>query len=247
MSHRFGGRRQSGPDLPYDLLAGVVPTHAGWVVATAKLLGVQIHPSPPELLPSLVDVFDYRPAFRVIALGAPVGLLDEPVQGGRGCDHEARKLLGWPRSGAILTPPVRKALRATSYEEAARLCGGLSAVTWGLFPRIVEVDAEMAPFRQRSVFEVHPELSLYQLNDDKPMRNPKRTVVGQQERKRLIKARIAGMEVIVDAEIPKVQPWQLIDAAACLTTTRRIASRAMTRMPTDPEWDETGLRMEIVR
>jgi len=55
------------------------------------------------------------------------------------------------------------------------------------------------------------------------------------------------MERIVDADLPKVKPWQLIDAAACLWTTRRIASRAMTRLPEDPEWDETGLRMELVR
>ena len=59
--------------------------------------------------------------------------------------------------------------------------------------------------------------------------------------------RLSHVEAIVDAEIPGVRPWQLIDAAACLWTTRRIASRAMTRIPEDPEWDETGLRMELVR
>lgn len=247
MSHRFGGRRQSGPELPYELLAGVVPTRAGWVLASAKLLGIQMHPQEPELLPNLVDVLDYRPSFRVIAVGAPIGLPDKPGTSGRRCDHEARQLLGWPRAGAVLTPPVRTALDAKTYEEAARLSGGLSAVTWGLMPRIAETDREVEPFRQRTVFEVHPELSLYQLNDDSPMRNPKRTVVGQEERARLIKTRIAGMELVLDAEIPRVRRWQLIDAAACLTTTRRIAARAMTRIPEDPEWDEKGLRMEIVR
>jgi predicted RNase H-like nuclease len=246
MAHRFGGRRQSGPDLPYELLAGVVPTRAGWVVASAKLLGIQLHPNPPELLGSLAEVLDYRPSFRVIALGCPIGLLEEPEQSGRTCDREARKLLGWPRSGAVLTPPVRKALQVDDYEEAARLSGGLSAVTWGLMHRIAEVDGEMEPYRQRTVFEVHPELSLYQLNDDKPMRHPKRTVAGQEERKALVTARISGMETILDAEIDRVRPWQLIDAAACLTTTRRIAARAMTRIPQDPEWDEKGLRMELV-
>lgn len=244
---RSGGPRQPGPQLPYELLAGVVPIERGWVVARAKIQGIQLYPEEPELLENLQDVLDYRPSFRVIALGCPVGLLEEPVQGGRQCDHEARQLLGWPRSGAVLVPPVRKALDAPDYETAARLSGGLGAVTWRLRHRIAEVDREMAPFRQRTIFEVHPELSLYQLNDDKPMRYAKRTVNGMNERKALLKGRIQGMERIVDAEIKHVQPWQLIDAAACLWTTRRIASRAMTRIPEDPEWDETGLRMELVR
>ena len=247
MSHSFGGRRQSGPELPYELLAGVAPTRVGWVVASAKLLGIQLHPQEAQLFENLSDILDYRPAFRIIAVGLPIGLPDGAGEHGRACDREARKLLGWPRAGAILSPPVRAALHARSYEEAAKLSGGLSAVTWGLMARIAEADREIESFRQRTVFEVHPELSLYQLNDDQPMKNPKRTVVGQEERAQLIRSRIAGMELVLDADIPRVRRWQLIDAAACLTATRRIAARAMTRIPTDPEWDEKGLRMEIVR
>jgi predicted RNase H-like nuclease len=241
------GRSQRGSPVPYDLLAGVVPTKAGWVVASAKLQGIQMYPNEPELLEKLADVLDYRPSFKVIALAAPIGLLEEPVDGGRACDRVARQLIGWPRAGAIPTPPVRKALRATTYEEAARLSGGMGAVTWGLLRRYAEVDEEMAPYRQRAIFEVQPELSFYQLNNDEPMKFPKRDHIGMEERKALLKGRIQGMERIVDAQIQKVRPWQLVDAAVCLWTTRRIASRAMTRIPEDPEWDETGLRMELVR
>lgn len=241
------GGPQRGQPLPYELLAGVVPAKAGWIVASCKLQGIQMYPNEPELLPTLADVLDYRPSFRVIALAAPIGLLDKPVDGGRACDREARQLIGFPRAGAIPTPPVRGALQAMSYEEAARLSGGMSAVTWGLLRRFAEVDQEMAPYRQRTVFEVQPELSFYQLNEDKPMRFSKRSHIGMEERKDLLKGRIQGMDRIVDADLPRVKPWQLIDAAACLWTTRRIASRAMTRLPEDPEWDELGLRMELVR
>lgn len=241
-----GGPQRHNP-VPYELLAGVVPTRAGWLVASAKLQGIQMYPNEPELLPSLADVLDYRPSFKVIALNAPIGLYDEPVDGGRKCDHEARRLIGWPRAGAIPTPPTRKALRATSYDEAARIDGGMSAVTWGLIRRFAEVDEELAPYRQRTIFEVTPELSFYQLNEDRPMQFSKRSHIGMEERKALLKGRIQGMERIVDAEVPRIRPWQLIDAAVCLWTTRRIASRAMTRIPEDPEWDETGLRMEFVR
>lgn len=242
-----GAQRGNAAPLPYELLAGVVPTKAGWVVASAKLQGVQMYPNPPELFDHLSEVLDYRPSFRVIALAAPVGLMEEPTEGGRACDREARRIIGWPRSGAIPTPPVRKALHATGYEEAARLSGGMNAVTWGLLRRIAEVEQELAPYRQRIVFEVQPELSFYQLNDDKPMQFSKRSHIGMEERRTLLKSRLGGMERIVDVELPKIKPWQVIDAAACLWTTRRIASRALTRIPDDPEWDQNGLRMELVR
>jgi predicted RNase H-like nuclease len=246
MSAHGSGLGRPSP-LPYELLAGVVPTKAGWVVASAKLQGIQMYPNEPELLSSISEVLDYRPAFKVIALNAPIGLLEEPLEGGRRCDREARQLIGFPRAGAIPTPPVRKALMASNYEDAARMSGGMGAVTWGLLARFAEVDAEMAPYRQRAVFEVQPELSFYQLNDDQPMQFSKRSHIGMEERKTLLKSRIHGMERIVDAELPRVKPWQLIDAAVCLWTTRRIMSRAMTRIPEEPQWDETGLRMELVR
>jgi len=39
----------------------------------------------------------------------------------------------------------------------------------------------------------------------------------------------------------------VLNAAALLWTARRIAGRAITRLPRDPEWDEQGRRIEIVR
>jgi predicted RNase H-like nuclease len=39
----------------------------------------------------------------------------------------------------------------------------------------------------------------------------------------------------------------LMQAGALLFTARRAAGRAISRMPIDPTWDESGMRMEIVR
>jgi len=239
-----GGRKSP---VPYDLLAGVIPISRGWLVASAKLQGIQIYPNEPEVMASLVDVLDYRPSFRAIALDAPIGLLEEPRDGGRACDREARMILGWPRSGAILTPPTRPSLTASNYEEAARMCNGLSPVVWGRMKHIAEVDVELAPYRQRTIFEIHPEMSFYQLNEDKPMRYAKRTVEGMRERRELLQSKIPGIERLIDPELERVRPWQLLDAASCLWTARRVVARAMTRLPEDPEWDEQGLRMEIMR
>src|SRR5271169_5403888 len=101
---------RGGAQLPYCTLAGVVPCPGGWLSASAKLQGVTLAPEEPQVFERLRDVLDYRPSFTVVALFSPVGLLDEPHDGGRLCDREARTILGWPRSGAIMSAPARAAL-----------------------------------------------------------------------------------------------------------------------------------------
>jgi predicted RNase H-like nuclease len=237
-----------GARLPYETLAGVVPCPAGWLAVTAKLQGITIATETPQAFSRFRDVLDYKPAFQVIALFSPVGLLDVPVRLGRQCDRDARRLLGSPRSSAIASTPARLALGAKTYKESAAANGGhLSIVAWQLARRMAEVDTEMAPYWQRTVFEVHPELSFYQLNDDRPLRFSKRTAAGREERAALLRARIPGVERALDIRLRRVSAAHLIDAAACLWTARRIKSRAVSRVPEDPEWDSEGLRMEIVR
>ena len=196
---------------------------------------------------SFVDVLDYKPAFDVIAIHLPIGLPDKPQQGGRTCDREARKLLGFPRSGAILSAPARPALSATTYDKARRLNKGMSAVAYGLLPKIAEVAKEMQPYWQRTVFEVHPELGFYQLNDDTPLRFGKHTALGLKERRTLLEQRMEGIERVIDAKVKGAQRHHLVDAAIDLWTARRIIARSVSRVPEDPEWDEQGLRTEIMR
>ncbi len=63
----------------------------------------------------------------------------------------------------------------------------------------------MQPYRQRQVFEVHPELSFYQLNDDVPMKHPKESVKGVAERKALVEARIPGIDAVLETSLPGVE------------------------------------------
>lgn len=205
-------------------------------------------PEEPQVFASVLDVLDYKPAFEVVALFSPIGLLDDPTPQGRRCEREARKMLGWPRSGAITSAPARQALGFESYAEAAVANGGgLSAISWRVIKRVEEVEADMAPYLQRTVFEVHPELSFYQLNDDSPVRFSKHTESGRHERRALLERRFPGVERILDVRLRRVSPAQLLDVTACLWTARRIISRSVDRLPNDPEWDAKGLRMEIVR
>jgi predicted RNase H-like nuclease len=237
-----------GAQLPYELLAGVIPCPRGWLAATAKLQGITMSPEEPQVFTSFLELLDYKPAYQVITLFAPVGLMDSPTAGGRRCERDARRLLGWPRSGAVVSAPARPALRASGYAQAVAANGGhLNPVSWRRFGKIAEVDRNIAPYWQRTVFEVHPELSFFQLNDDSPVHYPKHVERGVEERRSILTKRFPGVERILDAKPAKISPSQLLDAAACLWTARRIVSRAVTRLPDDPEWDSLGLRMELVR
>ena len=237
-----------GAQLPYQLLAGVVPVSAGWLVASAKWQGATVAPEEPRVAGAFIDILDYKPAYRVIAVFTPIGLLEEPRPKGRSCEREARRLVGPRRAGAIASAPPRPALAASSYEEAAKASGGhLSPIGWRRLAKIAEVDEAIAPYWQRTVFEVHPELSFFQLADDRPLRYPKRTQAGAREREELLRAKLPGAERVLDAQIPGVPRRHLVDAAGCVWTARRIAARAVSRLPEDPEWDAQGLRMELLR
>jgi predicted RNase H-like nuclease len=153
-----------------------------------------------------------------------------------------------PRRGAILAAPCRKALSAKTYDEARHANGGhLDVVTWLLMPRIREVADEIQPYWQRTIFEVCPELSLYQMNGDVPMAFRKRAKVGQFERQAVLRERMPGCDRVLEVHVPGARQTHLTDACAALWTARRIVSRGINRVPEDPEWSSDGLRMEIVR
>jgi len=224
-----------GPELPYSVVAGVTPCAPGWLVASAKLNG-------PTFAPELPRVLDERPSFSVIALNAPIGYVDGGHMGGRTCDRLARALLG-RRGSTVHNAPTR----ATMKEDSIVTGDHLDAVSTALLPRYREVAAEMAPYRQRTVYEVHPELSFFQINSDQPLRWTKKFEVGREERRAILVKRIPGIDRVLETELEDVPLAHLLDAAALLWTARRIFARAGTRLPTEPEWDEEGLRMEFVR
>ena len=231
-----------GPTLPYSLVAGVTPCRGGWLVVGAKLQGTIFAPEDPVRLDSFIDVVDMRPAYSVVALNAPVGGLDQAAAGGRACDREARALLG-RRGAAVKNAPVA----VDSKEGTELLSDHVDAITRTLLPRYQEVAREMAPFRQRTIYEVNADLSFFELNDDIPMRWSKYSEKGHDERRSLLESKLPGSLRIITADVPGATLSHLLDAAAILWTARRIFARAAVRIPSEPEWDEQGLRMELVR
>lgn len=238
--HNAPQHLRRGAPLPYRPLAGVEPCPAGWFVVSGKLQGVSLFPEPPQVMSNLTEVLDHRPAYEIIALHAPIGLPGNRTPGGRACDRQARKLLGTRRGTAISAPPSRSDVYDASGE-------GLSAVVRAQLTRIREVQRDVASYHQRTVFEVHPELGFFQLNDDKPLRFAKRTGLGIDERLALLQARMPGLERVIDNVPAGVRLATVLDACVDLWTARRIAARAVARLPEVPEWNEDGLRMELVR
>ena len=225
-----------------------MPVPKGWLVAPGKLIGIQVYPEEPEVVSTFREILDHIPKYEVVAVTLPVGLPATPQRGGRRADHEARELLGFPLAGAIRPTPTRAALEEQDYEKARAANGGLlDVVTWQQFRKIRELDGEMQPYLQRTVYEVHPELSFYQLAEDEVLKHGKDSKRGQAERLDLLRRRMPGSERIVDTELDGVRATHLTDAAVTLWTARRIVARAISRLPEDPEWDDNGLRMEIVR
>jgi len=66
--------------LPYDVIAGVVPCPKGWLVVSARLVSTVLSFEPPQVIRDFVDVVDYRPTFTVIAVHAPLGLLEKAMK-----------------------------------------------------------------------------------------------------------------------------------------------------------------------
>jgi predicted RNase H-like nuclease len=230
-----------GPSLPYSVVAGVTPCASGWLVASAKLHGTTFAPEDPRIIDSFVEVLDQRPTYAVVAVNAPIGYPSAATEG-RVCDREARALLG-RRGSAVRSAPGRATVEAGPGATEEHL----DAVTRSLLPRYREMASEMAPYRQRTVYEVHSELSFYQLNDDVPLHYSKKSELGWKERRDLLEKRIPGVERILSAQFSRVPYSHLLDVAAFMWTARRIFAKAALRMPSHPQWDTEGLRMEIVR
>jgi predicted RNase H-like nuclease len=222
-------------------VAGVTPWRAGWLAASAKLLGASFVAEDPKIYESFMAVLEEHPSFSSIVVNAPIGYIDSPDLGVRTCDHEARVLLG-RRGGSIHNAPTRFALQhGAGWSET-----NLDAMTATLLPRYQEIAAEMSPYRQRTVFEGNPELSFYQLLADTPLHKSKKIEEGLDERREILEQKIPGVSRILDAQIDDVPQKHLLDAAALLWTARRVFARAAKRLPAEAEWDSEGLRMEFV-
>ena len=234
------------------LVAGVDGCKAGWFVVFANAKTKKI--TDFKCVKKLADLFHHSPQLNIIAIDIPIGLLSAAKRGGRDCDVLARKMLGFPRSSSVFSPPVRGALNhpenylgANYANKHSSIDGiGISQQCFGIFPKIIEVDTLINPDLQNVIREVHPEVCFWKMGGETSPLFSKRIKKGRDERLTLLSD--IGFDGVsnVFADYPRseVQLDDIIDAAAACWTAIRIFKGDAVRFPAKPEKDTNGLFME---
>ena len=209
-----------------------------------------------RVVPSVEALLSLDEAPSIIGLDMVIGLPDAAERGGRACDRATRRVLGWPRSSSVFSPPARAALQAETYEEALRQHRahspdgvGLTKQAFYLFPKLRAVAEHVTPERQERVREVHPELAFFAMNADAPLADSKHTEAGRAARKRLLTEHgFPQVETLIEQHASSgVAAADVLDACAACWTAGRIGAGTAQRVPPSPPHNSRGLRMEIWR
>ena len=236
-------------------VAGVDGCRAGWLMVLWR-------PGTGEAFWRIEHAFSgvlsapENPVF--VAVDMPIGLAARGEIGGRQADREARTRLG-ARQSTVFTPPVRAALHAATYEEACTLNlqhtdppRKIAKQSYNLLPKIQEIDKALSPALQARVFECHPELAFWALNDEEPVALPKKiksrpNPEGLDARQSLLVQAGLPTAFLKSFEGPQSRAGRddFLDACACAATAARRLDASAQQFPKNPPTDERGLRMEI--
>ena len=200
---------------------------------------------------------NHSDAFR-ISIDIPIGL---PANNRRACDVEAKQKLG-QQGRSVFYTPLREAVYEQNIEDAkeTNLEAGYSIQNqaWGIVPRIREVDEflDMTPSARDCLFETHPELCFYSLNEQKTLPR-KETEVGIQRRKELLEnEQLEALSIYEQACDLYLTPEyasflnskdDILDALVAAVAAKRPVDE-LARLPkaNDPPQDACGLPMQMV-
>jgi predicted RNase H-like nuclease len=231
-------------------VAGVDGCRAGWVVALAP---VDLSSIRVRIVERIQDVLDAPEGPAVIAVDMPIGLPERIVGSGRRAEQLVRPLLG-ARQSSVFAIPGRAAVYAPDYGEACRRALStsepprkVSRQGFGLFARIREVDAVLLaqPEARRRLYEVHPEVAFWTMNQERALDQPKKAKGGSFEpglalRRSLLVS--AGLPRDAVAGLPPrgAAADDLLDALAGLVVARAILDGRGRSFPDPPEQDQNG-------
>lgn len=242
----------SGEGDPAGPALGVDGCRGGWLGCR---IGAEVGPSF-RVFPSIRELWALWGAGAVRCLvDIPIGLPDGEAS--RRCDREARAVLGRRRASSIFNPPVRDALLAGSWAESAtvnemRSGKRISRQTWGLVPRIREMDEFLrSEAGSRGRFrESHPELLFHVLNQGLQLEHGKKVRPGIDERLAILERCFEGSSRAARSAMTALphqlaQPDDVVDALVAAVVAFRFGASLAT-LPSDPPRDRAGLPMEIV-
>lgn len=237
-------------------VAGVDGCPAGWLVVLRDPEG-GAEPRA-RVVATVEDILSLPEVPRIIAIDMPIGLPDRVTVGGRAPDIVARAVLG-KRQSSMFAMPSRGAVMASDYRAACEIALATSdpprkiaKQTYQLFRRIREIDARMTPELQDRVFECHPEVAFWALNNRHALDEPKKVKSRPHEpglalrRQLLITAGFPQAFLSDTAFRASVAgPDDFLDACACAWTAGRILEGTAITFPDLPPLDARGLRQEI--
>ena len=223
-------------------VAGVDGCPGGWV---CFLVDIHSMSTSVQVIDLPVWLRNRPPGLACVGIDIPIGLLDGP----RACDIAARKLLGARRGSSVFPTPCRVAVRAGSYEKASavnRSTTGrsLSRQAWGIAPKIRQVDDAITSSCQQWAFEVHPEISFWNLNGKNPMKFKKKSKEGKAERLLLLRTPFPGIDLHLQTRPHHVGADDLLDAAAAAWTALRYRA-GNAESVCNAEHDDKGLTATI--
>jgi predicted RNase H-like nuclease len=246
-----------------EWVAGADGCRAGWIVAFAGVshnsIGVRdVLSVRVRVLTKFADIFAAPEQPRLVAVDIPIGLPAHIGPQGRGPERAVRPLLGG-RQSSVFAVPSRGAVYAPDFGAACRLALETSdppkKVSKQLFmiaPKIREVDETLrsAPALIARVFEVHPEVAFWRLNDGRALLEPKKVKGRPHELGLALRRDILaehGFSAAVTGQAPPAGAAadDLLDALACAAAALRILAGRATPFPDPPLRDEFGLPVAI--
>ena len=221
-------------------IGGVDGCPGGWILAIENHDGT----TTVEVVKRFADIVARRD-LRIVVVDIPIGLLQK---GTREVDAEARKMLR-KRACCVFTAPIRPILKASCWEEACSIGFEIehkkvTRQTWGIIPKVIEVDDMMNPQLQEQIREGHPEVSFAEMNEGRAIAEKKKSLEGRRLRLDLLRKGFGD----VDKSVAESGPLQsdVIDAYAMLWTARRVRAGEYRRIPIVLLRDCRGLAMEMV-
>jgi predicted RNase H-like nuclease len=209
--------------------------------------------------PTLAAIADAPEKPAVIAVDMPIGLPERTEGSGRLPEQLIRPLLG-QRQSSVFAIPSRCAVEAEDYGEACAIAAAtsepprkVSRQGFAIFPKIREIDALLRarPDLLPRIFEVHPELAFWALNDAQALDQPKKVKgtpygPGMALRRTLLTRSGLLPEGLIRAFPPRgAAEDDLLDALAGLTVALDIARGGGQPFPDPPGRDAHGLPVAI--
>jgi predicted RNase H-like nuclease len=250
---------------------GVDGCKDGWIAARAPSDGA---PAAEDIrisvYPTIIALLEDTGENAIIAIDMPMGLPERINGSGRGPEQAIRSLLG-ERQSSVFAIPGRAAVYAVDpqpsgmaalkqgHQKASAVARslsepprGISFQTFNILPKIRELDQLLvsAPSWRERIFEVHPELAFWRMNDERSLATPKKikgkiNSQGIDERRALLMRHGLPLAIISAPPPRGASVDDQLDALACLVAARAIATGEGRPFPEPFTRDAKGIAIAI--